>query len=66
MGYIDPRYLEHQRKRFTRNNARLYIRHGVERFFLPGCCPEELKPIYPKSATQRRRGGGGARGGGGV
>jgi hypothetical protein len=55
MGYVDPRDLEHQRKRFTRNNARLYIRHDVERFFLPGCCPEELKPVYPKSATQRRR-----------
>jgi hypothetical protein len=35
MGYIDPRYLEHQRKRFTRNNAQLYIRHDAWRFAPP-------------------------------
>jgi hypothetical protein len=46
MGYIDPRYLEHQRQRFTRNNARLYIRQDVERFFsarlLPGGTQADL------------------------
>ena len=36
MGYIDPGYLEHQRKRFTRNNAQLYIRHDAWRFAPPG------------------------------
>jgi hypothetical protein len=51
MAYVDPRYLEHQRKRSTRNNAHLYIRHDAERFFLPGACPEELKPHYRKSST---------------
>jgi hypothetical protein len=36
MAYVDPRYLEHQRKRFTRNNAHLYIRHDAWRFAPPG------------------------------
>jgi hypothetical protein len=36
MAYVDPRYLEYQRKRFTRNNAQLYIRHDAWRFAPPG------------------------------
>ena len=40
MAYVDPRYLEHQRKRFTRNNAQLYIRHDAWRFAPPG------SPLY--------------------
>jgi hypothetical protein len=36
MAYIDSRYFEHQRKRFTRNNAHLYIRHDAYRFAPPG------------------------------
>jgi hypothetical protein len=55
MAYVDHRYLEHQRKRFTRENAQLYIRHDAERFFLPGACPEEFKRPYPKSYAQRQR-----------
>jgi len=55
MAWIDPRFEEHQRKRFMRENWRLYVRQDVERYFLPGCCLEELKPVYPKSAAQRRR-----------
>jgi hypothetical protein len=55
MAYTNPRYLEHQHKRFTRNNAHLYIRNDAERFFLPGACPEELKPHYRKSSADRQR-----------
>jgi hypothetical protein len=36
MAYIDPRYLEHQRKRFMRHDAQLYIRHDAYRVAPPG------------------------------
>lgn len=36
-----------------RHDAHRYIRHDVERFFLPRRCPEELKPRYPKHLERR-------------
>jgi hypothetical protein len=47
MAYIN----EEQRRRWTRNNADLYIRHDAERFFLPGRCPEELKPRHRRNPS---------------
>jgi hypothetical protein len=42
---------EEQRRRWIRNNADLYIRHDAERFFLPGRCPEELKPRHRRDSV---------------
>jgi hypothetical protein len=49
MAYIN----EEQRRRWTRNNADLYIRHDAERFFLPGRCPEEFKPRHLRNSVDR-------------
>jgi hypothetical protein len=58
MGYIDPRYLEHQRQRFTRNNARLHIRHDAWRFAPPGAPRYSGKDVVryfePDSGSDRR------------
>jgi hypothetical protein len=58
MGYIDPGYLEHQRKRFTRNNAQLYIRHDAWRFAPPGAPRYSGKDVVryfePEAGTDRR------------
>jgi hypothetical protein len=57
MGYIDPGYLEHQRKRFTRNNAQLYIRHDAWRFAPPGSPRYSGKDVVryfePEAETDR-------------
>jgi hypothetical protein len=44
---------EEQRRRWTRNNADLYIRQDAERFFLPGRCPKELKPRHRRHSVDR-------------
>lgn len=64
MAWIDPRFVEHQRKRFLRHDWERYMRHDWERFMAPdwrdpkhwdgGVPPAHLVELADRNARHRR------------
>ena len=53
MSYVNPVWLEGQRKRWQRNDAHLWIRHDAHRFMTPAGIDEEKRAAEAEKAVRR-------------
>jgi hypothetical protein len=64
MTYVNPHWLEHQRKRWMRPDAERWLRHDDERFFRPGTFDQKYNPDQPRVPAGNSDGGQWTDGGG--